>query len=167
METALPLNAFVKSDIAFTASFDSSEITLDDAIALVGFLKGVMEGAQFEIAERTGLEFEILPVVSVSQGSIKFRVDVRPSHWTITVRTTAREVFLAIALLLDPNSVVTPPQPPPQPVSSQCEEMVRAKYDETLRAWEFFGKGFKGEFEMSCGNTTIKSTVNVPQSRPR
>lgn len=167
MELATPLDAFVKSDIAFSARFDSTQITLGDVMALVRFLTVVMEAAQSEIAERTGQEFEILPVVTITQGSINVRIDIKPSQWTVNIRTTAREVFLAIALLLNPSSVIKPPDPPPPPVSSQCEETIRSEYRQTVEAWQYFGKGFAAEFEASCGPTKIRSKIDVPPKARR
>ncbi len=137
METALPLNAFVKSDIAFSARFDSPQITLDDALALIQFLKSVMDAAQSEISSRIGQEFEILPVVTVSSGSVEIRVDVKPNTWSFSVRASAREVFLSIGLLLNPGSVVSPPAQPPPPLSAPCEELI----------------------EVSCGGTKVRSSV--------
>jgi len=167
MEMALPLDAFVTSDIAVRVHFDSAEITFDDTAALVQLLKAIIDAAQFEIATQTGVDFEILPVVSVARGSIDIRVDVRPSHWTLTVKAKAREVVLAIALLLGPNPTVAPPQPLPPPVSAPCEDMIRTATEEAFRTWQYYGKGFKASFEISCGDTTIKSSVDVPSSRSR
>lgn len=71
MKTVIPLNEFVDSDIALTASFDSNEITLDDVLALVDLSKGIIEAAQYEIARRTDLKLMWLCVVwSINPNSL-------------------------------------------------------------------------------------------------
>ena len=82
MQTALPLSAFVKSDIALSVRFDSSEITLDDLQAVLQLLGAVADAAQSEISDSHG-EFVLLPVVTVSGGSFRIRIDFKASRWTV------------------------------------------------------------------------------------
>ncbi len=167
MELALPLDSFVNSDIALSAQFASSPITLDDTLALLRLLNSIMEATQTEIADRLGHELEILPVVSVSNGSIRLRIDAKPSQWSVTVRTTAREVFLAVALFLNPGSVADAPEPTPPPLSESCQETIRTAYEQAQESWQYFGKGFTATFEASCGSTTVRTKIEVPPATRR
>ena len=166
MQTALPLNMFVTSDVTFCASFESDQITLDDAETFVRLLKALIAGAQTEIQARIGQSFEILPIVTVSSGCIKIRIEVKPSSWKLEIRATVREVFLAIALAMDPTATGGEVPSPPPKISSTCEEAIHMAHQEAQESWRYFGKGFEAKYEATCGQTKIHSAIKVLPSHP-
>jgi hypothetical protein len=157
METATALDQFVKSNVSLFALFKSETITLDDTDAFVRLLKVLVGEAQAEIQEQLGQNFELLPVVSVSPGSIALEIEIKVS--SLTLKTTFRDVFFAIALILNPSAAVD--NIPPQ-LTRTCERNIETALQEAQKTWQYFGKGFTAEFDASCGDEKIHSTITVP-----
>jgi hypothetical protein len=170
METAMPIDDFVTSDISFSARFDSRPITLDDAAALLQLLKAILDAAQAEIHARLGEDIEILPVVRISRGSVDVHIEVKKGgDWSLHISGKVREIFLAIGLLIQgatggSTAIPSLNVPPPPPLSATCEETITREVQSAHDVWKYRGKDFTASIEVSCGNTTVKSEMKSPPS---
>jgi hypothetical protein len=169
MQTLPRIDEYVATDIQLRATFSSDPITLDDAAALFQLLQTLMESVQREMTQQTGEEVYLLPVVTVSGGSIEAKIEIKMGPATVELKGKLREIFLGAMFALNPGNwglAVTPQPPTPPPVVQCHDDIVQAAY-QAEEIWRRTGKGYRAEFHATCGGTTIISKIDVPPGSKR
>ena len=97
------------------------------------------------------------------------KIDVKIDSASPGLKSKLRAIFLSVLLSLGiGQNVVSKPENSgqAQPVSVNCDHVTDAA-NHALQTWEYYGKGFKATFESKCGDTTIKTTLDVPPNPRR
>jgi hypothetical protein len=173
MKTQPSMDDFVATDIQVRARFDSTPVTLEDAVTLFGLLKAVIEAVELEITDQTGEEVQILPVLSVRGGSIEgeIKIKVNSESNSAELKSKLRAIVLGAFMALTPGEsavMATAPDPatavsqPAPALSAQCQVDIAAAAAHAEDTWKYFGRGFSAEFYATSGGTTIKSRIEVP-----
>ena len=45
--------------------------------------------------------------------------------------------------------------------------MIESTTQKTMETWKYHGKGYTAEFEVTCGNAKVKSTLHSPRNPRR
>lgn len=163
METALPLTSYLPTDIKMRARFASRLITLDDAYAFLGLLKEVISSVAAEVEAETGQEVLVLPTVKITHGSFEIEIDIKGPNWSVKLKANMRAAFLAAVLALSPTGA----GPATETLSDSCRATIEATTQRTMETWEYHGKGYTAEFEVTCGPAHVKSTLHSPPNLKR
>jgi hypothetical protein len=166
METMVRVSEYVSTDLELRAKFSSDPITLEDGVALLRLLQALIEALQQETKRQLGTAVTLLPVLSVRTGSIELKIEVKIDPDSEGLKAKLKKVFLGVLLTFgmggDTVIVGQPVDVPAALASVQCVQQLHESVRETTEVWKHFGKGFKGEFEGKCGDTTIRTTIEVP-----
>jgi len=166
METMVRVREYVGTDLELRAKFSSDPVTLEDGIALLQLLQALMEALQQEAKRQLGQEVELLPVLSVRAGSIEVKIEVKIDSESKGLKSKLKKIFLGVLLAfgMHGDTVVVGPQPnvPAVIASIDCVHQIDAAAGKAIDSWKYFGRGFKGQFEGKCGDTVIKTTIEVP-----
>jgi hypothetical protein len=166
MQTLPRIEEYVATGIQLRARFSSELITLEDAAAFFQLLQTLMDSVQSELTRQAGEEMYLLPVVTVSGGSIEAKIELKIGPATVELKGKLREIFLGAMLALNPGNwglAVTPQPPTPPPVVQCADDIVQAAH-QAEQVWMRTGKGYRAEFQGSCGGTTIISRIDVPSN---
>jgi hypothetical protein len=166
METMVRVGEFVSTDLELRAKFSSDPVTLEDGLALLQLLQALVEALQQEVKRQLGDAVTLLPVLSVRSGSIEVKIEMKIDPESKGFKAKVKNIFLAVLLafgMSGETAVVGPPVNVPAVVASiDCVHQIDEAAGKAIESWKYFGKGFKGQFEGKCGDTTIKTTIEVP-----
>lgn len=165
MQIALPLDAFVTTDMSLVVRFNSPLIVLDDLAALVSFTQEVLSAVEHEIALQINEQIEFLPEVAIAAGSIVLKLKLKGSKWSADLQVKVAEIFMATVLVAFPTAAGQPPKPSAAQPSEQCVAMVSSAVEKANETWRYFGKGFESELEVSCGPAKVTYKVKNPPRR--
>lgn len=166
MRTTLPLDAFVSTDVVFTAKMQiRGATTLDDLHAFTTLLQVVIAEVQTEIQQKLGKSVEIMPLVDVSRGSIVITLNIKVGPMSVELEVPLNEAFIAAVLALSPNAVSKNVPLPPPTLSAPCIAAIESAHRDAVTAWTYFGRGVDATYQAKCGEMEIRSNIKVAPTK--